>query len=64
MTLLNRSLKAYQRWIDRLRFGKQERVACFCIRRVLGNGEEIKYQMRYDPEAIRRIQQATNTTEQ
>ena len=49
MTLLNLILKAYERWQDRWRFGKLEPLDHYCVRRVLENGERIKYMVATKP---------------
>jgi hypothetical protein len=63
MRLINIILKAYERWQDRRRFGKLEPLDHYCVRRVLENGDEIKYMMRYDPQTTKRVQQSTNKSE-
>jgi len=63
MTLINLIIKAYERWLDRWRFGKLEPLDHYCVRRVLENGDEIKYMMRYDPQTTKRVQQSRNTSE-
>ena len=63
MKLLNLIVKIYERWQDRRRFGKLEPLDHYCVRRVLENGDEIKYMMRYDPRTTKRGQPPTETSE-
>jgi len=63
MKLLNLILNIYERWLDRWRFGKLEPLDHYCVRRILENGDEIKYMMRYDPRTTKRGQPPTETSE-
>jgi hypothetical protein len=63
MKLLNLIVKIYERWLDRWRFRKLEPLDHYCVRRVLENGDKIKYMMKYDPQTTKRGQRPTETSE-
>jgi hypothetical protein len=53
MTLLNLIIKAYERWLERRRFGKLESLSHYCVHRVLENGERISYMVATKPRPVR-----------